>query len=533
MINEVEEHEVFTVPSGQCAMLSAKDGLPVGSSAFAEPWSDENRSNMINDATYFLTEGKGRRGPQTTVLTPGSYTINPYLWEEPQLIDATRIEQGTVGVIKSSVKAPVDFGAFKRELSQDGKLKILTPEKLGAGATAALLVPVGEIGVWEEPLPNGLYYINTNAYRVTIVPTVTQVFEYKGGYTRKDVSVSFNDAGQIVEKVVETQVEEVPTAADRAIFTKPEGWDVPQELRALAQVSPEMAPFVVASLGLTQENALEVIENRVITPILRSVVRNVNGGAQIPFKQQKAVVGPDGQPVIDPATGTPQTEMVSEFRAVKVMDLLENRPSLEEAIEEQAKPEALKEGVSIQEVRLSESAIPAELLTARKREQLAQQLEKAWVQEEKAQVQRQKVENAKAQAEQQQELVKAQIAAEAAEQRAQARETEANGEKAYLLAIAEGQAAQAKVLGEETTARIQMFQLGMKTLTEIAVEHPSIIENGLANAHKFVPSVVVSGGGSELSGAAAVIGQMMGGRQEVIPPTAKAPVKTAQAVSGE
>jgi len=527
--HETEQHEVFTVPPGQCALLSAKDGLPVGSSAFAEPWSDEVRYKMANDATFFLTEGQGRRGPQTSVLTPGSYTLNPFLWAEPELIPATRIEQGTVGVIKSSVEADVDFGAFKRQLDVESSgLKILTPDRLGKDAAAALLVPVGKIGVWEEPLPNGQYYINTDAYRVTMVPTVTQVYEYKGGYTRKDVTVSFSDRGEIIEKVTETEVQETPAAADRAIFTKPEGWDVPQELRVLAQVSPEMAPFVVASLGLTEVNATQVIEDRVVTPITRSVVRNVLGGAQIPFEQQRAVLDSEGKSVIDPATGTPKIEMVHEFRAVKVMDLLENRPSLEAAIEEEAKPEALKEGVTIQEVRLAESAIPAEMLTARKREQLAQQLEKAWIQEEKAQLQRQLVENAKAQAEQQGELVKAEIASKAAKQRAEARTTEAEGEKAYLLAIAEGQKAQSEVLGQEVTARLQMFQIGLKAAEGIIEKNPDLLGTALANAHKFVPSVVVSGGGSDLSGAAAVIGQMMGSEKPAAPSVTPAVVRVVE-----
>ena len=32
------------------------------------------------DAEYFLTHG-GQRGPQTTILTPGNYRLNTYLWD--------------------------------------------------------------------------------------------------------------------------------------------------------------------------------------------------------------------------------------------------------------------------------------------------------------------------------------------------------------------------------------------------------------------------------------------------------------------
>jgi hypothetical protein len=202
--------------------------------------------------------------------------------------------------------------------------------------------------------------------------------------------------------------------------------------------------------------------------------------------------------------------MVSEFRPVKVLDLLNNRSSIEEAIEQQAKPEAYKEGVSILEVRLSESAIPAELLIARKREQLAQQLTKAWEQEELAQTQRQKTENALALAEQQGDLVKAEILAKAALQRKEARTTEGEGERQYLVAIAEGQKAQAEVLGEEMTAKMQMFQQGLKTFSDIAERNPEILTKGIENAHKFVSNVTVNGNGTGLEGAASIFGFLQG-----------------------
>lgn len=508
LLNDIDYVPVFTVPNGKCAIMSAKDGVPnQGGSAFADPWPDATKKDMANNAVFFLTEGKGQRGPQTTVLTPSMYTIHPFLWETPRLIDATRVEQGTVGVVKSSVHAAVDFGSFKREAPKTNELRVLTKEVLPKNAAGALLVPVGAVGVWEEPLPNNLYYINTEAYLITMVPTVAQVEEYKGGYKRRTIDISVDVKGQIIETVTDIEVQQTPDTADIAVFTKPEGWDVPQELRVIAQVDPHMAPFVVASLGLTATNAASIIENRVVTPIIRSVTREVLGGSEILFSSKKALYR-DGKPEFD-ENGDLKTTLVSEFRAVKVLDLLENRSSIEAAIEERAKPEALKEGVTINEVRLAESAIPAALLIARKREQLAQQLTVAWAQEEVAQVQRQKTENARSQADQQAELVKAEIFAKAAKERANARKTEGEGEEAYLTAIAIGQKTQAEVLGQETTARLQMFRQALQALTEIADKNPAILTSALSNAHKFVPQVVVSGDSNGVEGAAAVFGHLM------------------------
>jgi regulator of protease activity HflC (stomatin/prohibitin superfamily) len=325
--------------------------------------------------------------------------------------------------------------------------------------------------------------------------------------------VTIDDKSQVIDKIRDPVKVDVPeSAADSAIYTKPEGWDVPQELRVLAQVSPKLAPFVVASLGLTAANAGKIIEDRVVTPVIRSVVRDVLGGAQIPFRYQRAKLDKDGNTVLN-AQGEPEVETASEFRAVRVLDLLDQRAPIEEAIEERAQPEALKEGVTINEVRLAESSIPAELLIARKREQLAQQLTKAWKQEEFAQAQRQKTENAKAQANQQSQLVEAQIYASAMLQRAEGRKTEGEGEKFYLSSVAEGQRLQAEAMGKDNALRLQMFQQMTKALTDIVAKNPEILKAALENPQKFVPTVSVSGGGG-VEGAAAIFGQMFQGNKE-------------------
>lgn len=542
LINEVnEKNEVYTVPVGKCVLMSAKDGhYIVGGSTFAEPWPDETKHRMANDAEFFLTPldkkgGGGQRGPQTTVLPPGSYTLNPYLWEKPREIPATRVEQATVGVVKSSVLAAVDFGPFKKPKPTSNVLTVLTSDRLPKNSAKVLLVPVGAIGVWEVPLPNGLYYINTEAYKLTMVPSTAIVCGYKGGYKYRNIEVIADKDGQISERTTEVVVAKTDEAADTAIFTKPEGWDVPQELRALVQIDPELAPFVVASLGLTEANATKIVEDRVVTPILRSVVRNVIGGMQISFVQTKAVLNNDGTPQFN-ATGESVTKVVHEFRAVAVMDLLENRSSIETAILGLARPECLKEGVSLMEIRLSDSAIPGELLIARKREQLAQQLTKAWIQEQTAQDQRQKTENARSQADQQVKFVAAEIDARAAVERAKGRVAEGNAEKTYLISLAEGQEAQQKVLGPDKTAQLQMFGQMLKMVSDIAKEHPEVLVTGIQNASKFVPNVVVnnSGGGGgngnsgSMEGAAAIFAGLMNGS---FTPSTQPPVTLKPAVA--
>jgi hypothetical protein len=58
------------------------------------------------------------------------------------------------------------------------------------------------------------------------------------------------------------------------VFVKMEGWDVPLELRVVAQVSPSEASCVVADVG-----TLRQVEDRVLTPSIGSHARDVAGGS--------------------------------------------------------------------------------------------------------------------------------------------------------------------------------------------------------------------------------------------------------------
>ena len=159
--------------------------------------------------------------------------------------------------------------------------------------------------------------------------------------------------------------------------------------------------------------------------------------------------------------------------------------------------EGLKAGVTIQEVRMGEPAIPPELMVARLREQLATQLEATYEQEREAQNKRVQVEQARAQADQQPKLVEADIARQAAEYRKEQLRLEGEGEKLKLREIADGQRAIAQVLGQERTLQLQM----LKEILEVARENPDIIK---------VPKVQVNGTAG-LEGGAAVLGSLLGG----------------------
>jgi len=490
----------ISIPSDKVGVLIARDGAPLRpGQAFADPFPVELGFRML-DAVTFLKNG-GQRGPQLTVLTPGKYRLNRYLWDYAER-PAKELEAGFVGVVKSNVHADVDFGTLRA--TKPETCDVLIDKDASIQRLEAPIVPVGCIGVWNKSLQPGKYYFNPDAFAVKEIDTRAQVWTYAGGYKRANISLTVDAKGDIVQTRTETDIPENRENADRAIFVKMEGWDVPLELRVVAQVSPTEAACVVASVG-----GLKEVEERVLTPSIRAIARDVAGGS---FEVTEPKVDETGKPVLS-ADGKPI--FITVNRPTKVLDLINQRPLIEGEIERRFRPEGLKSCVTIREVRLGEPAIPPELLVAVRREQLATQLAKAFIQEKQAQAKRVDSEKAKATADQQPTLVAAEIEVQRSNQLKQAQLNTGVGERDKLSAIAEGQRKQMEVLGVEATVRLRQFELALDRIFGFADSHPNVITSALSNAHKFVPERVttIGGGvqaGQSLMGAAAILGDFLG-----------------------
>ncbi|HEY1259299.1 MAG TPA: SPFH domain-containing protein [Stellaceae bacterium] len=474
VIYQVDNKKVVSIPSGKYGFLVAKDGEPLRADQYlADAFPAEHELDML-DAEYFLTHG-GQRGPQTTVLTPGTYRLNVYLWDV-SILDAVDIPKGAVGVVKSNVVTAVDFGSMvapkpascrqKRVFTNSsGEAVAADQKKEDEGVLTAVLVPVGCIGIWEKALQPGRYYVNEAAYKVTMISTRVQTWEFKGGYKKRYIDLSLDQAGNLTQTQRSQDIPVPQGAADPAVTPFVEGWLVPLELRVLAQVTPDNAPFVVAAVG-----GLPEIENNIMVPTIRSIVRNV--------------VGANGR---------------------HVLDLADNRASLEHAVEEAIRPEGLRAGIVIKEVKFGDVALPPELLVSRLRQQLADQLQLTYQQEQKAQTQRIQTEKARATAEQQHQLVEALIGVQVAAQNKDAAQLRGEGQKLELEEIAQGQRAQADVLGQDRVLTINLVQQFLKAIEQ----KPEIV----SLVGRLVPQTVVNTGGGHSGGgidsAAAIFGALL------------------------
>jgi hypothetical protein len=84
------------------------------------------------DAEYFLTHN-GQRGPQTTILTPGNYRLNAYLWDL-SIYNAVDVAEGFVGVVKSNVIDSVHFGNLIAEKPASCRQKTVSTNTSGEAA---------------------------------------------------------------------------------------------------------------------------------------------------------------------------------------------------------------------------------------------------------------------------------------------------------------------------------------------------------------------------------------------------------------
>lgn len=448
---DLEAQQNIIIPAGQYGVVFAYDGKPLREGqVIADPW--KNYSDMI-DAENFLgkvTEHDdgtvtstrvGQRGTQLTVLPPAEYKINKYVFKL-SLYKALQVKTGEVAVIRSNVQTAK---------SCDERIEV-------AGLNTAL-VPKGCKGVWKEPLYQGMHYMNAEAYISTKISTRAQVWAYKGGYKTSKINLTVNDDGSIAQENVPITVPKPDDAADKAINVRVEGWTVPVEARITVQVSPENAAKVVAGVG-----TLGNVEDKITTPNIRDSLRTIGGA-----------------------------------KGAKVLDFVSDRARISKAVMADIKGSTENAGVTIIDVNLGEPAIPPELLVANQRKQIADQLITTYKAERATQKERIKSQREKATADQQPQLVKAEIAKKAAEFTKQKRRLEGEaenlyltekgiGEKNYLTSKAKGEAKRVAVLGKDKVFELEVLK--------IVASNPDMVKVSTINV----------AGGAGLEGAAAVFG---------------------------
>ena len=222
-----------TIKEGFVGIVEAKDGHPL---ANGRVLAKRVVCDSFQNARAFLANG-GERGPQITVIPPGTYRINTALFSiaDEKVLE---IEDNKVGVVTTKEGKPlakdeiagkevpghnmfqdaqtfIDNGGFKglqEQVMLAGRyfinprfatvetMDMTTVPIANVGVVIAYvgsigvdvtgdafkhgnLVSKGQKGVWVEPLDPGKYPINPFTHKVEIVPTANVVLNWATGKT--------------------------------------------------------------------------------------------------------------------------------------------------------------------------------------------------------------------------------------------------------------------------------------------------------------------------------------------------------------
>lgn len=422
----VRVDRIITIPPGQVGFVTARDGEPLpNNEMFAPAWS--SAQDMLNPVT-FLAKG-GRRGPQTTILTPGTYRYNTAL-HEVTAIPALQVDAGTVAVIKSNSGVPWT--------DADGKADLVN---------GVPLVPKNHRGVWAEPLTPGGYYLNSHAFVPIVVKTTQRTYTYQAG---------------------KAALASVARAANRAApqggggdedwsvtVRSKDGFSFPVDVRIACAVEARNAPYLVALLGNPdaivqddqEDEKIEVLEARVILPAVRTILRNV-------------------------------------AETMNALEFVNRRSEIEATVTQRMTAELARyrvtcDGAYVGNIHLDATEAGRKLIATQTDREVAVNQQKLFEQQKQAEVSRANFVRAQEEAEQQRQLAAAEYKVRVEGENAKSQVARAKGEAESQIIIGEGRAKAYKLLvetlGQQQVAQLELLKLVVEGKVQIT---PQVMVTG-------------------------------------------------------
>jgi regulator of protease activity HflC (stomatin/prohibitin superfamily) len=233
----VQVRDATLIPAKKVGLVTARDGEQLPQAEYVAKSVVGHQD--FQDAAAFLAAG-GERGPQLDFLRPGTYYINPLMFEIV-LDEVALVQRGEVAVIVSNIGKDPTI-----QMSAEG-IKPVPQEKLVPGVER-YVVDAGFRGIQRSVVGPGTYYLNKLAFTPHIIPTTNITIDWaegKGDPTR------------------------IPTVFNPLAIVSKDGFEMTVEVKVIIRVQPEQAPHMVARIG-TIENLIE----HVIHPLIDSSFRN-------------------------------------------------------------------------------------------------------------------------------------------------------------------------------------------------------------------------------------------------------------------
>jgi regulator of protease activity HflC (stomatin/prohibitin superfamily) len=229
--------DATVVPTKKVGLVTARDGAPLPLGEYVAKSIES--TGEFQDGAVFLSNG-GQRGPQFDFLKPGTYYINPMMFDV-SLDEVLFVQRGEVAVIVSNIgKDPV---SVMPKVSEDGTTQA---EMVKMGVERYVVEP-GYRGIQREVLGPGTYYLNKLAFTPHIIPTTNITIDWAEQKPEADQ----------------------PLAFDPLAIVSRDGFEMTVEVKVILRVQPQKAPHMVARIG-TIQNLIEAV----IHPLVDSSFRN-------------------------------------------------------------------------------------------------------------------------------------------------------------------------------------------------------------------------------------------------------------------
>jgi len=403
----------------------------------------------------------GQRGPQFDVLKPGTYYINPLTFKV-ELDDVAVVERGQVAVVVSNVG------------EEPTQIKSLIDEQAkGEGVTEGSDL-YKEI---ENRFNKGIErYVVPKGYRGIQQEVAGPGFYYlnRRAYIAyvvdtTNISVDWDDAQE--------------TRFNPLKVVSRDGFEISVSVKVVIRVRPDQAPYMVSKIG-----SIENLIQHVIHPMIDSSFRN-------------------------------------QASSTSAMNFMQDRQEEQRKAEERARTELEKYHVECVSVLICQITLPQDLMDTQTMKIIAQQQLGMYQEQQKTEQTRIATEKTRAEADQQKNLVEAEIGVKIAEQNKEKAIRFAEGEAESIRLRAEGEAKGIKALGEAEGAKIlamgeataKAYELQNKAVGQQGVTAIEIAKQIAAGNIKVTPDFLVQGNENVGGLLSAFLTQKISGKQTGLP----------------
>jgi uncharacterized membrane protein YqiK len=492
---QVQKIKKTRIPEGFIGVVTAADGEALGMGQLLAR-SVEGHGNF-QQAEVFLKNG-GQKGPQIDFLRPGTYNIFTDMFQVERA-EALNIAENQIGVVEAK-----DGRSMARN-----DVVAATPDMKGHNSYQdgqAFLTAGGLRGPQEAVLRPGRYYVNPFLFSATLRPTTI----IKQG----EVGVLISNVGKEPDELI---IDGEASGATRHVV--PEGYRGIQRnvlgpgaynINPLA-LTVVVVPTTTRSVEWAHENSAE--SNNPFDPF--TVVSHDGFEMKVEVRCQYRIL-PENAPYVIQKLGSitdleqnvihPQIDGIFRAQVSKspAIAYQQNRAVEQAEAEEAVKKDLMKYRVDVVSVMITNIHLPEALMKTTQQKNLAEQEQSMFDAKKKAEERRIEFERTRAQADQQQLLMKAQVGIEIADHEAKQAQKRAEGDAARIRTTAQAEAekiqrlgdAEAGVISSKGEAQARAYRDQVLALTAQGVTAVEVMKAVTAAGLKITPDVVVGGGGS-------------------------------------